>query len=392
MHGKRVFLYVQHLLGIGHLRRTAALAKSFAAQGAEVTLASGGFPVANLDMQDIRFVQLAPAAAADLSFKSLVDRNGRPIDEAWKSGRRDQLLDAWKKVDAHALIVELFPFGRRQMRFELIPLLEAATTSGRRPIVISSVRDVLGGGQGNPARQLEMLDLFEQYFDWLLVHGDIDLIPLSRTFVHTDKLGQKLRYTGYVREAIAGKLAPTGEAPAREGLVVSAGGGAVGEGLLEAAIRAHPLSTLSHRPCRVLCGVNAGSAQLERLEAIARAASKGEVIVERARPDFRELLERCTVSVSQAGYNTMMDIVSSGVRGVVVPFAGGGETEQSVRARAFAERGMVEMVDEANLSPRSLADAMDRAATGKPPVVRIDCDGARRSAELLGDWVAGLPA
>jgi predicted glycosyltransferase len=42
-------------------------------------------------------------------------------------------------------VIELFPFGRRQMRFELLPLLEAARARSPRPWIISSVRDVLGG-------------------------------------------------------------------------------------------------------------------------------------------------------------------------------------------------------------------------------------------------------
>ena len=38
----RVFFYVQHLLGIGHLRRAATLARAMAAGGFDVLLVSGG--------------------------------------------------------------------------------------------------------------------------------------------------------------------------------------------------------------------------------------------------------------------------------------------------------------------------------------------------------------
>ena len=38
----RVLVYVQHLLGIGHLKRAATLARALAAQGMQVTLTSGG--------------------------------------------------------------------------------------------------------------------------------------------------------------------------------------------------------------------------------------------------------------------------------------------------------------------------------------------------------------
>ena len=40
----RVFFYVQHLLGIGHLRRAAVLARALVAGGFDVLLVSTGAP------------------------------------------------------------------------------------------------------------------------------------------------------------------------------------------------------------------------------------------------------------------------------------------------------------------------------------------------------------
>ncbi|MCH8110355.1 MAG: glycosyl transferase, partial [Proteobacteria bacterium] len=42
MSRRRVFFYVQHLLGIGHLRRAATITRAMAARGLDVTVASGG--------------------------------------------------------------------------------------------------------------------------------------------------------------------------------------------------------------------------------------------------------------------------------------------------------------------------------------------------------------
>src|SRR5262245_17213479 len=112
----KVFFHVQHLLGIGHLRRAATLARALETAGFEVTLASGGMPVPG-----IKVLQLPPASS-DASFKHLLDEHGQPVDEAWKTRRRDALLAAWVASNADVLMVELFPFGRRQMRFELLPL------------------------------------------------------------------------------------------------------------------------------------------------------------------------------------------------------------------------------------------------------------------------------
>ena len=210
MKQRRVFFYVQNLLGIGHLKRAVAIARAMAAEGLEVTLASGGIPVPGMQLDGLQFLQLPALAAADASFKILVDALGNPIDEDWKRRRRQLLLDAWRAAEPHALLFELYPFGRRQMRFELLPLLETATAAARRPVIVSSVRDVLGGGRKNPARQDAMLEVFERYFDHLLVHGDPKLIGFETTFRHTERIADRLHYTGYVVDSTGTRAAESG--------------------------------------------------------------------------------------------------------------------------------------------------------------------------------------
>jgi predicted glycosyltransferase len=358
----RVLFYVQHLLGIGHLKRAATLASALRAAGFEVTLASGGMPV-----EGIPALQLPPART-DSSFKNLLDESGNPVDEAWKARRRDALLQAFQSTSPEVLMIELFPFGRRQMRFELLPLLESVQ---QETLVVSSVRDLL---QPNAAREAEALERFERYFDRLLVHADPRVARLDLTFSNTKALAGKLHYTGYVVEASeASGNAGEGE------VLVSAGGGAVGRRLLETAIQARPLTSLRDRTWRILAGVNSKDL----------LALQGEgVIVERVRNDFTLRLKNCVLSISQAGYNTVLETLQARARAVLVPFAGGAESEQTLRARLLADRGLVQVVEEEELTAATLAAAVDRAAAGaRPAAGAIDLGGARRSAELLREWL-----
>jgi predicted glycosyltransferase len=358
---KRVFFHVQHLLGIGHLKRAATLARALRAAGFEVTLASGGMPV-----EGIEVLQLPPASSPD--FKQLVDEHGKPVDDSWKARRTAALLKAYSASNADALLIELFPFGRRQLHFELIPLLENAPAK----LVVCSVRDLI---QRNPAREDEALERFERYFDRLLVHGDPQFIAFEQGFGKAARLAGKLHYTGYVVE----ELNANGNVGEGE-VLVSAGGGAVGRRLLETAIRARPLTQLRDRVWRILAGVNASDL----------TGLQGEgLIVERARDDFMLRLRNCVLSVSQAGYNTVLETLQAGARAVLVPFAGGAESEQTLRARLLAERGLVQVVEEDVLTTATLAAAIDRAAAGpRPAAGAIDLGGARRSAELMQEWLA----
>jgi predicted glycosyltransferase len=379
-------VYVQHLLGIGHLKRAATLARALAADGMQVTLASGGAVVPGMTVDKVNFVQLPPASAADLSFKVLLDEAGHPVDDAWKRRRSAALLDAWRAADAQVLVIELFPFGRRQMRFELLPLLELAASGPRRPVIACSVRDILGGTK-SAERQQESLDLVQRYFDGVLVHGDPAVIGFERTFPPAARIAEKLHYTGYLVDAPGAHAgAHTGREGANE-VIVSAGGGAVGERLLETAIEAKPLSALHSLTWRVLAGGNLPQAAAERLARLAQRA--GGIVLEKSRPDFTTLLPNCALSISQAGYNTLLETVQAGARAVAVPFAGGAETEQALRARCFAERGLLEVLEESALTPRALAAAVDRAAARpRPAGSGIDLDGVRKSAALIARWAA----
>jgi predicted glycosyltransferase len=171
-------------------------------------------------------------------------------------------------------------------------------------------------------------------------------------------------------------------------VIVSTGGGAVAGPLIEAALAARALSPLAEAPWRFLIGPNMAEAEFRDL---ATRAPSG-VIVERARPDFRNLLARGRLSISQAGYNTVLEVLTAGIPAVVVPFAAGSETEQSLRARLLAERGALALVEEAALTPASLAAtiaaalARDRAGaetkTGTG-IAGLDLRGAQTTVDIL---------
>lgn len=382
----RVMLYVQHLLGVGHLKRCATLADAMTRAGLRVLLVTGGLPVPGLSLNAERVLQLPPAAAGDLGFKSLVDDQGRPVDDAWKARRTDLLLQAWQAWQPQLLLVELFPFGRRQMRFELLPLLQAVRGATPRSVVACSVRDVLGGTR-DADRLAWMQQTFDTYFDHLLVHGDARLLPFSQSYALADRLEGRLHYTGYVVESGAAPQPAREPAPAE--VLVSAGGGAVGRPLLEAALRARPLTRVAALPWRVLTGVNATDTDFSALQRVAAETAAGPVVLERFRPDFAQRLAQCAVSVSQAGYNTVMEVLRAQARAVVVPFAGGQETEQAERARLLARRGWLEVVEESALAPAPLAAAIDRAAARPHPEVEAGMlEGAVNTAALVARWAA----
>ena len=165
-----VMIHVQHLLGIGHLQRASRLAAGCAAAGLDTVLASGGLPVPDLDAGGARLEQLPPAKAGDARFSHLADPEGGPVDDAWKARRRAATLALFARERPRVLVLELFPFGRRSLRFELLALLDAAHAESPRPWVVVSLRDLLN--PPDPAKADWAVEVVERYIDRVLVHGD----------------------------------------------------------------------------------------------------------------------------------------------------------------------------------------------------------------------------
>src|SRR5690606_9172540 len=179
----KLLFWVQHLLGIGHLRRAATLARALCSAGFDVKVVSGGLPVPGLDVGTAAFVQLPPTRAVDVYFKVLVDETGKEIDDAWRENRKNRLLEVYDDFRPDILLMELFPFGRRQLRSELVPLLEFARGRERRPLIACSVRDILVA-PAKDERMREMLERARRYYDLVLIHGDPDLVSFDETFPH----------------------------------------------------------------------------------------------------------------------------------------------------------------------------------------------------------------
>lgn len=384
-----ILLYVQHLLGIGHVRRAALLAQAMTARGDRVTVAYGGFPVPQVDFGTAVVKQLPPARVANADFAPILNANDRPIDAKWKAERAAALLDLYDAVQPDCLVVETFPFGRRAFRFELNPLLDRAHARRPRPLIACSVRDILVA-KDDPAKEAAMADTARRWFDLVLVHGDPAIVPFADSFPYADRINDLIVHTGFIAPRRPERIAGCVGADGTDEIIVSVGGGAVGLRLLETACSAAaemPASWASHR-WRLLVGPDIPVADLDRL----RQQAPNGVTVERARPDFTAMLSRCALSISQAGYNTVMDVLVAGCRALFVPFAQAGESEQTRRAELVAVRGWAQCLPEADLTAASLVRTIDRCMSNpKPDGGRsITLSGAETSIDLLHQKFIGL--
>jgi predicted glycosyltransferase len=379
---RSILIVVTHLLGAGHLTRAAALASALATAGHRVVLVSGGAPQKLISPGAATLVQLPPVRTSGTDFTRLLDENGLPVDETRMEARRQLLLETFSETQPDVVVTELFPFGRRVLAGEFLPLLELAAAARPRPLVVSSIRDILVAPK-RPGRAEEAHERLLRFYDLVLVHGDDELVPLSASWPVDESIRRLLKPTGYIDDGTP----PSNTWAPRRGIVVAGGSSAAAMPLLRVALEA--ARGIWEQPWHVLVGHGVSDPDFQALQDLAPAHTS----VERARSDYRQRLAASALSISQAGYNTAVDLLRTRPRSILVPFEAGGETEQRLRAKCLEKAGRAIVIPEAELNTARLQAEIRRSlADPLPRIASVDLDGLARSVSLLESWCPARPS
>jgi predicted glycosyltransferase len=370
-----LLFYCQHSVGLGHLTRSYALCAHLAEWFRVVLVCGGSLPEEIDPPAGVEIVALPPLGVGSKS--RFVSHDPRfTIERAW-AVRGEVLLHTLRTLRPGVVFVELFPFGRAKFARELVPLLELAREDGA--MTACSLRDILVTGRDNQAGHDERAcRLANAHLDAILVHSDPRFARLEETFGLAGELTVPVRYTGFV-------VGPTRSRPRERRVVVSAGGGLVGEPLLRTAIEAQRIGT--GLPMRAIAGPLMPDDAFERLRAGAVGVPELELL--RSVPDLAAELAGAAAAVSQAGYNTTLEIVGTGVPALVVPYATHEEDEQLRRSRRLADLGVLRVLE--RLDAATLAREIGRLEDFEPATPDIDLDGGRGTCQELWDLMRSDP-
>jgi predicted glycosyltransferase len=388
---KRVLFYCQSLLGIGHFVRSRQLL--FALRDFDALFIYGGEFVPDFDLPAWVEAVYLPAIKSDASFERLYAVDDSCSLPEIQARRKEMLLAAFDRFAPDVLLIELFPFGRRKFKFELLPLLARARATRPEIKVVCSLRDILVSRPDQARYEAEVCALMNRYFDLLLIHADPRLQRLEETFGSVGGINCVIHYTGYVRqtEQIVGQTSvrpgncQTNVCPT---ILVSVGAGRVGSELIYCALDADT-RLAGPRRLHILTGPHMRVEEFQSLRR--RAEGHSYITIESHTTQFLSLLRQADLSISMAGYNTCMDILSAGVRALVWPFTEHENGEQMMRARKLERLGYVNILDPGRLDPDYLAAEIVRCLGMPPPApsLALDLQGAPRTAELLTELLEG---
>ncbi|MEL6602235.1 MAG: glycosyltransferase [Cyanobacteria bacterium J06614_10] len=385
---KRVMLYCQHLVGMGHLVRSTEIVLQLVSDF-EVCFINGGKAVPNFQF---------PPAVKIISLPALVANGPKvePLDanqslEHIQAERKQQLLEAFEQFSPDCVITECFPFSKLALKQELKPLLQRAKSAPRPVKVICSLRDLIMTQPIEHAARERRVDricrLVSQYYDAILYHADESFQRLEDSFPAVGHLDSKVIYTGYVAQQPAPTQQPgfTGSLPPLQipNIVASVGGGKHGYPLLSAILKASDLlaQVLPHQ-IYAFAGPFMPEAEFEQLQKL--STGKINVILQRYTPRLIDYLQQTDLSISLGGYNTTMNLLRTGVRSLVFPSPSPNQTdEQRIRAQGLARLKVINLLSPAELSPLPLVTAIQNSLRQVPATYNFNLNGAENTAKQL---------
>jgi predicted glycosyltransferase len=393
---KKILFYCQHILGIGHLVRSMQIIRGLS-QDFQIYFVNGGQVIPAFEIPAGVEVINLPALKTDPEFRSLqVVDDDRPL-EVVKEARKNQLLEVFERIQPDLLLIELFPFGRKQFKFELIPLLDRVQALGRKTKVVCSLRDIVVGKKDQAAHEAKVCDLINRYFDLVLIHSDEAFMPLEVSFSRRRDLQAQVAYTGYVTQPIeadssitpADAIALMRPEPI---ILCSIGGGRFGHELVNAVIQTAPqlAQRLPHH-IHLFAGVfmpDAKYAQFEQQVNALQANGVNNISLRRHTSCLLDYMQQADLSISMGGYNTTMNILSTGVRSLMLTFMGNDDQEQEIRARALERCDILDVLTLADLVPDQLAEKVVDVIGRSPAPVGIDLDGVAQTRRILQQFIA----
>ena len=365
---KYILIYVQHLLGSGHLHRVRLIANELIRQGQKVVVVSGGPAIKDDFFRAAEFVQLDSIQSSGLDFSQIIDVYGKPVSEQVFASRRQLLTETLDTYQPKLVIVESWPFGRGVLNEELEWFIANAKQKNSSLRTVVSIRDILQ--VRTQKKQRKTIDRLSRFIDYVMVHADPDIVPIQASFDCADEISIPVVYTGYIAPASIPRAIQTKD------IIVSAGGGLAGSMLYQLALKAAKMDT-SGQKWRFMGGSNV------QVHAQLWVDIPHYISIEANRTDYRELLSRSSLLITQCGYNSMMDVLTTGIPSIMIPFEGVAETEQLQRAKIFCERQACHLCRETEPPSELLKMVEFVLQNDEDYILGIDLSGARNSAQFI---------
>jgi predicted glycosyltransferase len=385
----RVLIYSHDTFGLGHLRRSRAIANALVADapGVSVVIVSGSPVIGSFEFgRGVDYIRVPGVTKLpDGDYRSL--NLNMPIDEAVRL-REAIILSTAEAYAPDCIIVDKEPTG---FRGEVVSTLERLRERGCRTIL--GIRDVMD----EPAllvpewERKGATEILDRLYDEIWVYG---LSEIYRPLAGLDLppgLDERTTYTGYLRREAPEHSALTRypRLTRQPFVLVTTGGGGDGDDVIDWVISAYEADPTIEMPSVIVFGPFINRDRRRGfLERIAKHPKLDAISFD---TKLELLMRKATAVVAMGGYNTFCEILSFDKPSLIVPRTKP-RREQLIRAREADRLGLVRMLveSEAGRDPAAMAAAL-KALPAQPRPSEVVVPGLLDGLEVIRSrFEAGL--
>lgn len=365
---------------IGHMQRSIEVARQLSDSFDVTMLVDDEGPMFADIPKSVR-IQNIPALPIDPN-SNVFEFNRSEQFRASIIGRRDLILESFEDLKPRVIIIDDFPFNQHRLRGEVLPLIERAHNGicGDSLVVCTTdsiMIDELADSESHADKTAELLD---KYFDMVIVQSDPVFARLEEFFYPRDTLQTPVYHAGFVAPEYANE--PFDRAAGGGEILVSAGDGRYGGVLFRAAVEAQRvLWPVSARPMKIVAGPRLPEDEWRDL--LVSTKGMDGLVLTRLVDDLRTEMALSRCSISQCGYNTALNAITTQTPSLFIPSQNSQRREQIARAQRLTYWGGGRLLMPHHLNSASLTHEINQLLQFQPRRIRFDIDGAANAVNLI---------
>jgi predicted glycosyltransferase len=350
-----ILMYSHDTYGLGHIRRTMAIASHLCCDGVNILILTGS-PIAGRFKfpERIDFVRIpGMIKKTNEEYRPLsIKINPRHALDI----RKNIITATAKAFQPHLFIVDKEPLGLKK---EVLPTLRWIRRCLPQSHTILGLRDIMDDAETvrrDWAKKNVYRNLDELYSE-IWIYGNRDFYDPIQEYAIPEPIQRKMLFTGYIPRAKPNRRAARrirddlGVGPDEKLVVLTTGGGGDGYALMDTY-----LAMLERKPpsiaFRSVLVTGPFMPREERKKVFKRARRQGAATFLFFR-QMEKLMAAADLVVSMGGYNTLSEVLSQGTPSLVIPRENP-RLEQLIRARAFHAQGLIDYIPWGECAPEAL--------------------------------------
>ena len=365
-----ILMYSHDTYGLGHIRRTMAIANHLRDRNTNVLILTGS-PIAGRFRfpEQVDFVRIpGMIKKTNSEYQSLSIR----IDqEKALSIRTNIILATAKTFQPHLFIVDKEPLGLKR---EVLPTLEWLKNSRPSTVTILGLRDILDDSAviQRDWQEKNVYSYLEKLYSEIWVYGNKSIFDPVKMYKIPPSIHNKIQFTGYIPRKT---LAPDTKANIRKQyrimkedkfILVTTGGGGDGFEVIDHYLSMHDYYPTS-LPFKTIIITGPFMPKKVREEIKIRARRYG-IKTQPFHPKIEELISAADLVISMGGYNTICEILTQKTPALIIPR----ETprkEQLIRARRLKSKGLLDFIPWQEVTPQLLREKILSLINDKEKII-----------------------